>query len=410
MKIELINTGDELLLGQVLNTHIKYLSDKMFGLGLRIARQVTVGDGPEIRTVMEEALSRADIVLITGGLGPTTDDVTRDVVAEYFDAPLELHRDLLEKIEGMFRRRHRPIQEAVRVQAMVPRGARVLPNDHGTAPGLYFQRNGKHVFCLPGPPNELYPMFEESVQPELEKLTSGHDAWMRRILRVSGMGESSVQEAIRGPLERFSDLEIGYCARPNEVDVRLISKDSRHLEEAVEEVRRLLGDAVYGEGGESLEALVIHAACRQGKRVVTAESCTGGLVADRLTNVPGASAVLERGWVTYSNASKSAELDVPPEMIEKYGAVSREVAEAMACGALEKAGVDLAVSLTGIAGPDGGTPEKPVGLVFLGLARKDSDGTVSKTVEKKAFGSDRKRFKSLASQAALDMLRRALLM
>ena len=400
MRIELITTGSELLLGQVMNSHPGYLSGRLEAMGLSLARQTAVPDGRDaIREVLAEGWERAGLLLVTGGLGPTSDDVTREVVAEFLAKPLEYQPEIHEKILAYFQKRNLTPPEMVKVQAMVPRGMEVLPNHHGTAPGLLWEEKGKMLVVLPGPPRELAPMYEAYVEPRLRG--SVRAAVATRILRVHGQGESLVQEKCEGELRAIGLKEIGYCARPGEVDLRLKSVDGSLLERAVKRVREILGEAVYAEAGEKMEEVVVGLARARGVKLATAESCTGGLVASRITDVPGASEVLLGGWVTYSNEAKVRELGVLEESLKKYGAVSAVVAAEMAQGARKKTGADWAVSVTGIAGPGGGSPGKPVGLVYLGIA--GAEGVES--IEKKLV-PERKTFKAMASQSALDLLRR----
>ena len=400
MRIELITTGSELLLGQVMNSHPGYLSGRLEAMGLSLARQTAVPDGREaIREILAEGWSRCGLLLVTGGLGPTSDDVTREVVAEFLGKPLEYHPEIHEKILAYFQRRNLTPPEMVKVQAMVPKGMEVLPNDHGTAPGLLWEEKGRMLVVLPGPPRELAPMYEACVEPRLR--TSVGTAVKTRILRVHGQGESFVQEKCEGELRAIGLKEIGYCARPGEVDLRLKSVDEGLLKRAVTRVREILGEVVYAEGGETMEEVVVGLARDRGIRLATAESCTGGLVASRITDVPGASEVLLGGWVTYSNEAKVRDLGVLKESLKKYGAVSAAVAAEMAQGARNRTGADWAVSVTGIAGPSGGSPGKPVGLVYLGIA--GAEGV--ETIEKKLV-PERKTFKAMASQSALDLLRK----
>lgn len=409
MKIELITTGSELILGYVLNTHIGYVSEKLMPLGLAISRNTTVPDGVIIREVVAEALERADIVIVTGGLGPTSDDITRDVLAELFSAPLEFTPEIWEAIHQRLCARNIPVMELMRSQAMVPRGAKWIPNEAGTAPGLHFHRGGKDIFCLPGPPNELHPMFDQQVLPAIAARVSKAEIPHLETYRIMGVGESRVQEMIETILrQKYTGIEIGYCARPGEVDLRLICKTPEHLAEAALLVAQTFGEDLYTSGQLGMEQVVVELARAAGKQLATAESCTGGLVAHRLTNVPGASAVLNRGWVTYSNEAKMDELRVRATTLEKHGAVSRETAHEMALGAIELSGADLAVSVTGIAGPSGGTPEKPVGLVYFGLAVR-AGNSVKITTQERRLAPRRELFKQMASQVALDFLRRALL-
>ena len=405
MRVEIINTGTELLLGQVNNTHLAYLGQSLFGLGLRIERQVTVPDGVAIAEAFEDALSRADLIVVTGGLGPTSDDVTREAAAEAFGKKLIFHPEILEGIAAKFADRKLVMNELQKSQAMVPEHGVVLENKFGTAPGLIVANDKTVAVLLPGPPRELHPMWENEALPWLRRhfahrLTAGHEI----SLRVLGLGETRVQLLVEDEIRALGMLEIGYCARPGEVDLRLIGPDRDLVEKAAALAREKLGDAVYAENGESMEEVVIRLATASGKTIATAESCTGGLVAHRMTNVSGSSAVFRYGWMTYANEAKTAELGVPIELLQNHGAVSAEVAQAMAEGALKAAHADIAVAVTGIAGPTGGTAEKPVGLVYFGIAIRDGATQVTERNLPRA----RETFKLMASQIALDLVRRAL--
>ncbi len=405
MRVEVINTGTELLLGQVTNTHVAYLGESLLGLGLRIERAVTVPDGIAIAEAFEEALSRAELILVTGGLGPTSDDVTREAAAEAFGLELVFHPEILEGIAAKFAARKLAMNELQRQQAMVPRGGVVLENHFGTAPGLIVRNDKTVAVLLPGPPRELKPMWEEQALPWLRdhfagKLRPVHE----RTLRLLGTGETAVQLAVEKDLLALGPLEIGYCARPGEVDLRLIASDEALLTQAVELARGRLGEFIYAEAPETLEEAVVRVARAEGKTIATAESCTGGLVAGRITNVPGSSAVFRYGWVTYANEAKTAELGVAAELLAAYGAVSEQVARAMAEGALRASGADVAMAVTGIAGPEGGSAEKPVGLVWFAVARRGGETTALR----RNLSQLRATFRTMATQVALDLVRRAL--
>ena len=410
MTVELINSGTELLLGEVVNTHAAWIAKQVFPFGLRIARQTTVPDGPAIRDAVCETFDRADIVFVTGGLGPTTDDITREAIAEILGLKLVPNETVRGAIEARLAARGYKLLERMLRQTMVPEGATVLPNKNGTAPGLYIpsmstpSSASPHFFLLPGPPRELKPMFEEAVLPILRGLLCDLPEKDCRIYRVGGLGESAVEEMIGLELSQNKDLEVGYCARPNEVDFRLIG--SKQLLDTLEpRILQTLGKNLVSAKGEGIEEWITHRLATMGLTISTAESCTGGLLANRLTNVPGSSKVFHRGFVTYSNESKSDLLGVSQALLSEHGAVSEPVARAMAEGALQNANSDFSLALTGVAGPDGGTPEKPVGTVFIAMAQ------VGKPThcQKFSFPVDRATFKQLATQAALDMLRRALL-
>jgi nicotinamide-nucleotide amidase len=406
MRTIVINTGTELLLGDVLNTHLRFIAREIFPLGLRIERQVTVPDGEAIRNAIAESLGSAEIMFITGGLGPTTDDITREITADLLGLKLEHDPTILRAIQERAARRGFQLTDRVARQADVPTGATVLPNDHGSAPGLYLPANETrpHLFLLPGPPRELHPMFRDFVLPLLREIVPPDLGKECRIFRVAGMGESLVEEAVGAQLLELPGLELGYCARPGEMDLRLIG-DPTVLDQAERIVREKLGTAIFSGDRGALEEAVVKLLTERKATVAVAESCTGGYLAHRITNVPGASAVFLSGWVTYSNQAKAQMLGVDPFLIEKNGAVSKQVVQAMAEGARATAQSDFALATTGIAGPSGGTEEKPVGTVFIALAAKDRPVSV----QKRFFPDDRPTFKELTTQAALEMLRRRLL-
>jgi len=405
MRIELLNTGSELLLGTVLDAHLQWLAQEMFPLGLRIGRQGTVPDGSPIRDLLQEAFARSDLLIVTGGLGPTTDDITREIAAELTGRKLHLHQETLNRIQERCRRRGFAFQERMMRQAMVPEGANVLPNGNGTAPGLHLPaRDGiPDIFLLPGPPRELQPMAREHLISFLREKTVGQDRPECRIYRVVGMGESMLEAKVGLELSKRSDLEVGYCARPNEVDFRLIGP--KEVLDAVEPlVLDAAGDHLLPMEDDSMEESVVRLLAERGATLATAESCTGGLLANRITDVPGASAVFVEGFVTYSNTSKTELLGVPTEQISAHGAVSEEVVRAMAAGTLAKSGATHALATTGIAGPGGGSEDKPVGTVWLALTTR-GEGTVS---WKQYLPLDRRAFKQAVTQSALDRLRRHL--
>jgi nicotinamide-nucleotide amidase len=417
MITELINTGSELMLGRVLNTHQQWLCRQLADLGLVVSRQTAVPDtGADIQTAVRESLGRADLILTTGGLGPTSDDITRDKIAQLLGKSLRPDATVLEQIARRFALLKRPMPESTRVEALVPEGALVLPNRHGTAPGLAIEvrpnpfRTGQSswLMMLPGPPRELRPMFTDSVVPLLRRTLPSSSAFVCRTLRSTGIGESVVEEKV-GPALRDlveAGLQLGYCARPGQVDVRLAAQTPeavRLVSEAEAVVRRQLGRHLYGTDEEALESVLIQRLTERGETLALAESCTGGGIADRLTNVPGASAVLLAGLVTYSNAAKQKFLGVSAEALAEHGAVSEVVARQMAEGARRETGANYALSVTGIAGPSGGTADKPVGTVFIGLA-----GPFETKVEPYFNPWDRETFKQVTAQQALDLLRRSL--
>jgi nicotinamide-nucleotide amidase len=411
VQIELINTGAELLVGRVLNTHQQWLCRRLSDLGYEVSRQCCVPDGSaQIQTAVRESLARAELVIMTGGLGPTSDDLTRDCIAQLLGRTLILHQPTLTWIEDFFKSRKRPMPVSTRVQALVPEGATVLPNPNGTAPGLAIPADakGKWLILLPGPPRELRPMFTDSVVPLLLREFPLPTKFLSRNFKTTGLGESVVEEKIAPPLQTLVNqgLEIAYCARVGEVDVRLAARgpSSAALLEAGEQiVRGLLGNIIFGMDEDSLESVVIKSLAARQQTLAVAESCTGGFLAHRLTNVPGASTVFLGGAITYSNQAKQDLLGVAGETLQQHGAVSREVAREMAEGARRRLQTDYALAVTGIAGPDGGTAEKRVGTAFIALASKE--GT---TVQLQYNPTDRETFKFVTSQRALDLIRHAL--
>jgi nicotinamide-nucleotide amidase len=435
MNIELLNTGSELMLGRVLNTHQQWLCRRCADLGYVVTRQVAVPDtAPAIQTAVREALGRADLVIVTGGLGPTSDDLTRDLIAELLGTKLRLDPAVLDHIKKRFAARKLPMPKNNRVQAMVPEGALVLANPNGTAPGLAMKVNDdgrwkmedgkrhlpfsilnrpsslskKWLVMLPGPPRELRPMFDNLVVPLLRREFRPPVPFACRTLRTSGIPESQVQEKIATPLGKLAaaGLDIGYCARPGQVDVRLSARagNGKKIVRAAEAiVQKILGAQVYGYDDEELEAVVVGLLIQQQQTLAVAESCTGGCLAHRVTNVPGASAVFPGGLVTYSNEAKQKFLGVRAGTLAAHGAVSEAVAREMAEGARSRFGADFAIAITGIAGPGGGTKAKPVGTVFIGLAGRR--GTI---IERKYNPFERGTFKEITAGQALEMLRQCL--
>lgn len=415
--VELINTGSELMLGYVLNTHQQWLCGRLAELGYPVARQIAVSDSSEaICDAVATALTRADVIIVTGGLGPTGDDLTRPLIAHLLGANLREDPAVVEHIERFFAMRNRPMPPSTRVQAMVPQGALVLPNAYGTAPGLVMEagpRPGKALgpllIMLPGPPRELHPMFIDQVAPLLRERRPLEMPFVCRTLKTTGLGESLIEERIGPILKGLTDrgLEIGYCARVGDVEIRLsaLGNDATALvTDATELVRRTIGKYIYGAGSDTLESVVVRILTERKQTLALAESCTGGAVANRVTNVPGASAVFLCGFVTYSNEAKEQFLGVDRETLVRCGAVSEETAREMARGARDRTGADLAVAITGIAGPAGGTAEKPVGTVYLALASASEI-----LVLRQLNPYDRETFKFVTAQQALDLLRRSLL-
>ena len=414
MKAELIFVGTELLLGEILNTNAQYLSEQLALLGIDVYYQQTVGDNEErLAGVFRQALSRSDVIITSGGLGPTMDDITREVAAAVTGRPLALDEPLLEELKAWFAQRGRTMAENNARQLMVPAGATVLKNDRGTAPGLIIHADGgKAIILLPGPPNELRPMFERQVIPHLTGKMGGRPlSLITRTLRFIDIGESSLEDALKDLILAQHDPSIAPYAKTGEVHLRLATKAVDTAEGLARiapveaEIRARVGQHLYATDLISLEAAVGHLLKERGMTVALAESCTGGLLGKRITDVPGSSAWFGIGFTTYSYAAKERFLGVPADLLAQHGAVSEAVAEAMAAGALERSGADVALAISGIAGPDGGTPEKPVGTVCFGLAARGGE-RFSRTLQ--LWGS-RQDVRDRSATAALAMLRRYLL-
>ena len=407
MKAEIIAVGSELLTPDRVDTNSLFLTAQLNRLGVEVTRKTVVGDEfAALRTAFDEATKRAELVISSGGLGPTEDDRTRDAVADLFGRKLTRDPAVLAKIEARFRQLGRAMSEVNIRQAMVPEGATVLENDRGTAPGLWLESDGRIVILLPGPPHELKAMFSLQVEPRLARLSAGVRL-VARELRVVGMGESDVDQRIAPIYTRYADVQTTILAAPGEIQIHLRSwtKDAPAadgmLQQIQESIVLVLGEAVFTTAGESMEEVVAQALTLNHATIATAESCTGGLLAERLTRISGSSAYFLGGVVSYSNTLKSAWVDVPSEIIESRGAVSAEVAIALADGIRRRTGATLGVGITGIAGPTGGTPEKPVGTVHVAIA--DTAGNKERGAR---YPGDRDRVRWWASQAALDLVRR----
>ncbi len=405
---ELIGVGTELLLGQTANTDAQMLSQGLSALGIGVYHHTVVGDNPErLKDAVHHARGRANIIITTGGLGPTYDDMTKKTVAEAFGKELVLDPHSEARIRGYFAESGRTMTENNLQQAMIPVGATAIDNYFGTAPGVLFQEGDTHVVMLPGPPRECTPMFHNQVMPYLAGLS--HGCIHSRSLRIFGMGESAVETLLRDTMEESQNPTLAPYAKVGEVELRITAK-AETVEEAEalivpmeEYVRSVVGDKIYGADVNSLEEVVLAQLKEQGLTLGTAESCTGGLLAKRITDLSGASAVFMGGMVTYSNQMKIQLLDVDATLLDTYGAVSPEVAQEMAKGARLRLGCDLAVATTGVAGPDSDDRGNPVGLVYVALSTKD--GTY---VEKTHMGGGRDRVRTIAASHGLDMVRRHL--
>ena len=409
MRTILLNTGTELLAGDVHDTHLAFIAREIFALGLRIEERRTVGDGAAIGETLKELFSRAEIIFVTGGLGPTSDDITRDVTAELLGLKLEENAGLLASLKERLRVRGIKWVPSIARQAQVPNGAQILPNENGSASGLFLKANinpqisSPHIFLLPGPPRELQPMFRDHAMSILRSIVKEPPPVERRFYKIAVMGESVIEEKIGKKILAIPGVELGYCARPGEVDVRIIGGRAA-LDQADQIICAELGDVIFTDSDKTLEEVLVKLLTEKKQTLAIAESCTGGLLANRITNVPGSSAVLLAGYVCYANEAKIDILGVDPKLIEQHGAVSEEVARAMAEGARQRARSTYALATTGVAGPDGGSEEKPVGTVYVALG----NGQETK-IRKLFFPSDRETFKQLVAQVAFEMLRRKLI-
>lgn len=409
MRAEIISVGTELLLGQIVDTNAAYLSSLLPDLGIDLHYRVTVGDNSQrLAAALRKALSRSDIVFTIGGLGPTQDDLTKETVAQVVGDPMQLHEESADHMRSFFAARGLKMPVSNLKQAMVPTRGRVLPNPLGTAPGGAFETgDGRAIVVLPGPPREFVPMVDERVVPYLRERIGENSCIIRsRVLKIAGLGESSVEDRVKHLLNSTNPTLAPY-ASPGEVHLRITakaageSKADKLIDEMDRQVTEVLGEnVVFGRDRETLEGIVVEKLMRRGLTLAIAESCTGGLIADRITDVPGCSAVFLAGVVSYSNSAKARLLEVPEQLIIEHGAVSEPVAAAMAEGARKATGAGIGVSTTGIAGPSGATPEKPVGLVYIGLS--SDNGNV---VQRYQFGGTRRDVKQRAAQAALEMLR-----
>lgn len=409
-RVEVINLGEELLMGLRDNAHLVFLGQCLLKRGVTIAEASIIGDGSEqIRTHFSAAWQRSDIIITTGGLGPTTDDNTRETIAKVLDLDLH-HDDSVEKaIRDRFALMGRRVADMNLRQAKVPDGAEVMANPNGTAPGLWLKKDGKIVAMLPGPAQELRPMVQNELIPRLERegLLREEQAYIQ--LRTIGVGESAAQERLMPVFEKYGErLGVAYCAHTGLVDIRLSTLDESALtfeqvERCVRECEEVLGEDIIGRGDCILAAEVIHQVRSLGKRLALAESCTGGLLANSFTDIPGASKVFAGGCVCYSNEAKISMIEVPESIIQQHGAVSSECAIAMAMGAAERFNADYALSVTGFAGPEGGTDEHPVGTVFIGY-----HSPVGTWARREVFPGSRSMVKQRAVNASLDFMRRKL--
>ncbi|MBZ9609687.1 competence/damage-inducible protein A [Clostridium estertheticum] len=409
MKAEILSVGTEILLGDIVNTNAQYIAKRLADLGISVYHQCVVGDNPErLLESYRLAFSRADLVITSGGLGPTKDDLTKEVAFEYFGKRSVVHEASLKIIEDYFKDMNRPMTKSNKKQAYFPVDAVVIPNNNGTAPGCIIEENGKIIALLPGPPWEMKPMFEEAVIPYLKKFAQG--VLVSKVLKVIGVGESSAEEMIEDILNNQTNPTVAPYAKAGEMTFRITAKantqeeGTRLIAPMEDEIRRRLGNNIYGEGNTTLENVLGEMLINKKLTISTAESCTGGMVAAKLINYPGISSAFIEGAITYSNEAKINRLGVARETLDKYGAVSSEVAAEMAQGIAKTAGTSIGLSTTGIAGPDGGSAEKPVGLVYVGLY---INGEVKTKMLK--LSGNRQKIRESATMELLDLVRRELL-
>ncbi|MEN6315210.1 MAG: competence/damage-inducible protein A [Clostridiaceae bacterium] len=409
MKAEILAVGTELLMGQIANTNAQYISSRLPNVGIGVYYHDVVGDNPErLKQCLALALSRSDVVILTGGLGPTQDDLTKETVTEAVKRKLVLDQESLDKMTAFFAKRNRKMTDNNIKQAYLPEGCIIVRNKNGTAPGCIIEEDGKVIIMLPGPPSEMKPMFDDSVIPYFA--AKSEFRLESRFLRIFGIGESAVEDTLIDLIGTQNNPTIAPYAKDGEVTLRITAKYNKNstdediITPVENEIRRRLGDAVYSNDNSSLEEVSAKLLMDSGTTLSLAESCTGGMVAASLTETPGISAVFDRAAVTYSNRSKVEELGVKQETLAQHGAVSEQTAKEMAEGIRRASSTDIGISITGIAGPDGGTPEKPVGTVYIALAHKN--GVDSQKLE--LWGS-RNRIRNVTCLHVFDMLRRHLL-
>jgi len=411
-RASIVTIGNEILSGITVNTNAAYLADKLLSVGLSTVSSYTVTDEIDsIVRAIKAALEQADVIITTGGLGPTSDDITRQAVAKFLGVELELKKELLDKIEEFFSERGRQIRENNKRQAYLPAGTSVIENEIGTAPGIRAEKNEKIIFCLPGVPAEMKGMFESCVFGELKRLVEESEQPVTVLRKVNcfGAGESAIAGMLepfcardRNPLINFT-ADCGVITVHIEASGKDYNEATKIAEAEQEKLVERLGELVFGTDEKSLAEIVGRRLSKLGKTIAVAESCTGGLLAAMLTEIPGASNYFKYGWITYSNDAKISELGIGADLIKMYGAVSSEAAEAMAKGARTRAKTDVSIAITGIAGPSGGTEQKPVGLVYISV-----DSSFYSKTRMFKFGSDRASIRFRSANTALNIVRLAL--
>ena len=408
MKIELVTIGDELLLGQIVNSNIALIGSRLLKIGLKLSAQSSIPDElTALEAALREALNRSDVVLTTGGLGPTADDKTKDALCSIFECKAQLNQAVLDDLVLRFGQK---LSETIRSQAVVPAKAQIIENSVGTAPGFIFGHGRKQMIVLPGPPHELTRMRDKYVLPLLAKRADDGKVFRQKVFRTTGVGESDVDRRMRQLMKSIKSVGYGLMARPHQVDIRLTcvaesaEQANQLLQNAGESVQNEFGNKIFGGDDEKIEAVVGKMLKQRKLTIALAESCTGGLITSRITDIPGSSEYLNGTVVSYTNQWKRQLLDLPEDTLKEHGAVSEESARAMAEGVRRIGASDLGLAVTGIAGPTGGSAEKPVGLVYMALS--DRETTI---VKKNNFRGDREMVKFRSSQVALDMVRLYLL-
>lgn len=408
MKAEILCVGTELLLGDILNTNTQYLSQQLALYGIDVYYQSVVGDNDSrLKELLEQVYDRSDLVITTGGLGPTEDDLTKETIASFFQRKLVLHEETLEELKAFFSKRGAKVNEGNKKQAYLPEGSIILHNDKGTAPGCIIEENNKIMVMLPGPPREMQHMFQSYVVPFLKERSM--DTMESKLLRVFGIGEGHMEEKIQDIIHSQGNPTIAPYAKDYDCVIRITAKaeTSQKCKEKIQEVekkiRARLGEYIYSSGEETLDQLVPRLLVEKGITISMAESCTGGMLSSMLVEYPGVSKIFQQGFVTYSNEAKIKYVQVQPETLETYGAVSEQTAAEMAQGAAQVSQSHIGVGITGIAGPGGGTEEKPVGLVYVGLYY---NGQVQ--VQRWLLNGDRQRIRKRTCLQVLDWIRRTI--
>lgn len=410
MNAEIIAVGTELLLGDIVNTNAQFISQKLSSIGINVFFQTVVGDNPErLKDCLDIAKSRSDIIITTGGLGPTYDDLTKETIAQNFGKKLVMNEELLTELKGFFTRGGRVMTKNNEKQALIPEGAMILHNENGTAPGCILEdENHKIAIMLPGPPREMKPLFSEQVMPYLKKYSD--EVIVSKTMRIIGIGESTLEAILKEKMVAYENPTIAPYAKDAECILRVTAKAKDEqsaislIDPVVEEIKGILGNAVYGVDIPSIEYAIVDLMTKKNKTVAFAESCTGGLCAKRITDIPGSSKIFKTGVIAYHNDTKINLLGVDQSTLDQYGAVSKKCALQMAKGVYHLSGADYGVAITGIAGPDGGTKEKPVGLCYICVY----DGKRAR-IKKTNFKRDRDYVRIYAANSAFELLRKFVL-